>query len=354
MVIGIESERANAAAKTGVEHYAKQLILGLAKIDKTNQYRLYLRTKPQAWFKDLPQNFSIKVMPFPIFWTQIRISLEMLMHPVEVLFIPASSMPLFHPKKTVVTVHDLAFMFYPETYTWFQKSLHKFEDFLVKFFAWKVITVSNATKKDFIKIWKVNPEKVITVHHGYDTPDFSPDEYLELPQKYISVLGTIQPRKNIIRLVDAFLSLKLDHPELEHKLVVAGRIGWKPEETMAKLNHPDILYLGYITDSQRFQVLKNSSLYVLPSLYEGFGIPILEAFASGTPVATSNISSMPEVAGEAAIYFEPKNENDIKRALKTVLFDQALQDNLREKGYERLKQFSWEKCSKETLQVLES
>src|SRR6185503_5545744 len=132
MTIGIEAERANHAQKTGVEHYAKQLILHISKIDHENQYVLYLRTKPQDWFFDLPKNFKIKVMPFPIFWTQIRISLEMLFHPPDVLFIPASSMPIIHPKKTVVTVHDLAFMYYPEMFTTFMRYFHRFEDWLVK------------------------------------------------------------------------------------------------------------------------------------------------------------------------------------------------------------------------------
>ena len=108
--------------KTGVEHYAKQLILHLAKIDKENQYVLYLRTSPEDWFLRLPENFKIKVMPFPIFWTQIRISLEMLLHPVDVLIIPASALPVIHPKKSVVTIHDLPGDIYPADFTWFNRN----------------------------------------------------------------------------------------------------------------------------------------------------------------------------------------------------------------------------------------
>jgi hypothetical protein len=107
MTIGIEAERANNPQKTGVEHYAKQLILHLAQIDAQNHYRLYLRSQPESWLLELPKNFSVKVMPFPIFWTQLRISWEMLVHPVDVLLIPASALPLIHPKKSVVTIHDL-------------------------------------------------------------------------------------------------------------------------------------------------------------------------------------------------------------------------------------------------------
>jgi len=147
MTIGIEAERANTAQKTGVEHYAKQIVLHLAQIDRVNTYILYLRTKPEEWFFSLPKNFTVKVMPFPIFWTQLRISLEMLSHPVDVLFIPASALPVIHPKKSIVTIHDIAWAFFPESFTWFTRIFLRLSTWFAVKSASSIIAVSEATKR---------------------------------------------------------------------------------------------------------------------------------------------------------------------------------------------------------------
>lgn len=356
MRIGIEAERANIGAKTGVEHYAKQLILHLAQIDHDNSYILYLRTKPEDWFFSLPKNFRVKVMPFPIFWTQLRISLEMLLHPVDVLFIPASAAPLWHPKNTVVTIHDVAWQYFPETFTWFTRNYLEWSTRFALWGAKKIIAVSEATKQDILKFYNVASEKIVVVHHGYEQIGIMNGESRikeKLPEKYLIALGTLQPRKNIIGLIDAFRMLKTENPDLPHKLVIAGGIGWKSEAILATIeNNKDIVvYLNYISDDDRWVALHGAAAYVLPSLYEGFGMPLLEAFEAGTPVATSNISSMPEVAGNAAVYFNPKDASDIKMTLQKLLSDQALRADLIAKGKERLKNFSWEKCARETLEV---
>ncbi len=361
MTIGIEAERANTQAKTGVEHYAKQLILQLAILDRNNKYILYLRTKPEAWFYDLPENFSIKVLPFPIFWTQLRISLEMLLHPVDVLFIPASSIPLIHPKKTVVTVHDMAFQYYPDTYTTFMQYYHKFEDILVKRFAWKIIVVSNATKKDFIKFQHDDGKRLRLIYHGYEPSQLAPIiagplvvNNIELPEKYVAFLSTLQPRKNVSGLIAAMRMLRREFPELPHKLVIAGKPGWRYEGILKDIedNRDIVVYVGRVSDDERFEILRRADCLVLPSFYEGFGMQLLEAFEVGIPVATSNNSSLPEVAGPGALYFDPTNTTEIKNAIKQLVFDRGLHDSLAAKGAMHLKSFSWEKCARETLSVL--
>ncbi len=361
MLIGIEAERANYPTKTGVEHYAKQLILELAKQDSRNQYVLYLRTKPEGWFLDLPENFKIKILgygpiPFPFLWTQIRLSLEMLFSAPDLLFVPAASLPLIHPKHSVVTVHDVAWRLYPETFKLLKRWYLEFTTWFASKFASRIIAVSQATKDDLIKFYKTPESKVAVVYHGYDSEArgvgvASPELLEKLPSEYILSLGTIQPRKNIIGLLDAFLQLKHEHPELPHKLVVAGRVGWKPEEILQRMQHPEVIYLGHVSDDERWYLLGHAALYVLPSFYEGFGMPILEAFATGTPVVTSNVSSMPEVAGNAAVYCDPHNQRDIKQALQSVLFDAGLRQDLIEKGTRRLLEFSWEKCASQTLTI---
>jgi glycosyltransferase involved in cell wall biosynthesis len=359
MTIGIESERANSPIKTGVEHYAKQLILHLAQIDRENQYVLYLRSAPQAWLTQLPRNFKIKVIPFPVFWTQIRISLEMLFNPVDVLFIPASALPLIHPKHSVVTIHDVAWKYFPESFTGFNRNFLEWSTGFAVKRASQIIAVSESTKRDLVKFYSVEGRKISVVHHGYEESDKKMENgkqpVISLPEKYVLFLSTLQPRKNLETLIDAFRQLKAENPEISHKLVVAGGKGWKYEGILEKIqkNKDIVEYLDYVKDSNRFRILEKADLMVLPSLYEGFGMTILEAFAANVPVATSKVSSMPEVAGDAAAYFDPSSTAEIKNAIKNILQDKNLGENLRQKGRERLKDFSWDKAAKETLAVFE-
>jgi glycosyltransferase involved in cell wall biosynthesis len=351
MIIGIEAERANHPNPTGVEHYAKQMILNLAKIDTRNSYILYLRTKPQEWLTKLPSNFSYKVMPFPIFWTQLRISWEMIWNRPDALFIMASALPLIHPKNSIITIHDLAWEFYPETFGRFMLRYLQFSTWHSCTFSKSVIAVSEQTRKDILKKYKLNPDKVKTIHHGFDIAteiSYQNQESLKLPEKFILYLGTLQPRKNIIGLIDAFIAIK---DQIPHKLVLVGGKGWLYDQIMTKIqNHPEVIYLGYVQN--RFDVLKKADLLVQPAFYEGFGMQILDAFYSKVPVACSNISSLPEVAGDAAVYFDPNNSKEIQSAILEILKDQSKKESLVAKGSERLKEFSWDKAARETLEVL--
>ena len=361
MLIGIEAERANLPAKTGVEHYAKELILHFAKIDTKNEYILYLRTEPQEWFKALPKNFKVKVIYFPIFWTQIRLSLEMLFSPPDVLFVPASTLPLIHPA-SVYTEHDVAWIYYPEVFTWYMRQFHRVFSWLARSGSTKIIAISETTKKDLVDHYNVDPAKIAVVPHGYtksstgraDALAASPELRAKLPEKYLLFLSTIQPRKNLELLIEAFRELKTEYPELPHKLVVVGKPGWKFQEILIKIadNEDIVSYLGHIGDEDRWPVYAAADLYINPSLYEGFGMPLLEAFECGCPVAVSNNSSLPEVGGDAAVYFDPKSKQDIKQAMLKVLTDSELREKMIIKGKEQLAKFSWEKCASQTLAVI--
>lgn len=358
MIIGIEAERANNRVKTGVEHYAKQLILHLAKIDTTNEYILYLRTSPEEWFLSLPPNFKIKVLPFPIFWTQLRISWEMIWHPPDVLFVPASTLPLVHPH-SVYTEHDVAWIYYPEIFTFYMRWFHRIFSWLARSSSTKIIAISNNTKQDLIKHYHTPAEKIAVVPHGYQKTnrDFShlnADVAKQLPEKYILFLSTLQPRKNLVGLIDAFRELKQEHPELPHKLVVVGKAGWKYEESLHAIeqNKDIVVYLGRVDDEDRWPIFNRADLFIHPSFYEGFGMWILEAFECGVPVAVSNNSSLPEVGGDAVVYFDPNHKDQIKAAILKVLQDPQLAKNLVQKGRDRLPEFSWDKCAQQTLEVL--
>ncbi len=360
MRIGIEAERANNPQKTGVEHYAKQLILHLAEIDRENQYVLYLRTKPEAWLLNLPENFKVKVMPFPVFWTQLRISWEMLFHPVDALMIPASALPIVHPKKSVVTIHDIGWRYFPQSFTWFMRNFLEWSTAFAVKRASKIIAVSESTKRDIIKFYGVSAEKIVVVHHGYEQSTPNSTEFLIseseilFPKAYILFLSTLQPRKNLEGLIDAFRLLKKEFPDLPYKLVVVGRAGWKYEKILKKLeaNQDIVVYLNYLNDEARKAALRGAELLVQPAFYEGFGMQALDALAAGIPLACSKVSSLPEVAGDAAVYFDPHNPTDIKNAIKSVLFDKSLAENLVARGFERVKLFGWEKCARETLKIL--
>lgn len=359
MKIGIEAERANKTAKTGVEHYAKELIQHLAKIDTKNKYILYLQTQPQDWFLNLPENFKTKVIPFPKFWTQIRLSWEMLFHPVDVLFVPASTLPLIHPK-SVYTEHDVAWIYFPEIFTWYMRQFHRVFSWLARTSSTKIIAISNSTKNDLVEHYGVASNKIAVVPHGYTKTDsinaeLSEEVKSKLPEKYILFLSTLQPRKNLELLIDAFRELKTEHPELSHKLVVVGGAGWKFQTILTKIdeNKDIVTYLGRIGDDERWPIYKGADMFIHPSLYEGFGMWILEAFECGTPVAVSNNSSLPEVGGEAALYFDPNNKSEIKAVILKVLSNPDLREQMIAKGKQQLAQFSWERCVRETLAVLE-
>ncbi|MBX4191198.1 MAG: glycosyltransferase family 4 protein [Candidatus Doudnabacteria bacterium] len=366
MKIGIEAERANLPNPTGVERYAAELIRNLAKLDSSNEYVLYFRTPPQEWFSQLPKNFSVKVIPFPKFWTQIRISWEMITHPVDLLFIPASALPLWHPKKSVVTVHDIAYELFDGIYTGFMNYYQKFTSRFAVKHATKILTVSTATRNDLVRIYKTSSNKITIIPLGL-SEGFRPMSYEEVQpvldkyglvyQKYILFLGTIQPRKNIPRLVTAYEKIKNEN-HIEEKLIIAGGRGWLWEPILKKVKTAGIdgsvKYLDYIAKEDLAYLLAGAKLYTLPSIYEGFGIPALEAMASGVPTVVSDVSSLPEVVGEAGVLVDPNSVDSIADGLLRVLTDSNLRQQMIVKGLEQAKKFTWENTAKKTLEVFES
>jgi glycosyltransferase involved in cell wall biosynthesis len=362
----MEAERANLPNPTGVERYAAELIKNFARMDSRNEYILYFRTKPQPWFYDLPKNFSIKIMPFPKFWTQLRISWEMITHPVDVLFIPASALPLWHPRKSVVTVHDVAWRIFPGAFT---KFMRRYLEWSTKFAvkkARKILAVSEATKKDLSKFYNINPAKVSVTPLGFDTGSFQPRNYAEVQpvldkyglvyQKYVLFVGTIQPRKNIVKLVEAFQKLRKEN-HIEEKLAIFGGRGWLWEPIVKKIKmvglDGSIKYFDYASKEDLPYLYAGAKLLTLPALYEGFGLPPLEAMASGVPVVVSNVSSLPEVVGEAGVLVNPDSVDSIAGGLLKVLIDANLREQMIAKGSEQSKKFSWENTAKETLRVFE-
>lgn len=365
MRIGIEAERANVAHPTGVERYASELIKNIAKLDQENEYILYFRTQPQEWFTKLPSNFKLRVIYFPKLWTQIRLTLELLLHPVDLFFMPIQALPFLHPKNSIITVHDLAYEIYPKAFTPFMLFYLKLTSRWGVWRAKKIITVSDSTKNDVVRIYNADPNKITTAHLGLDE-SFKPvpydrtqpvlDTYGLSYKKYIFFVGTLQPRKNLEKLVDAYLKLKNDY-HIEEKLVISGGKGWSWQPIMDKINSArkdGVLYIEYAPFEHLKSLYSGATTLVLPALYEGFGLPPLEAMACGTPPSVSNISSLPEVVGDAGVYFDPSSVDSIAEGLMKILGDKQLQEELSKKGLERAKQFTWDKTAQTILNVFQS
>ncbi|HEX8932392.1 MAG TPA: glycosyltransferase family 1 protein, partial [Patescibacteria group bacterium] len=234
----------------------------------------------------------------------------------------------------------------------------------------KVLTISNSSRDDIIKEYNLSQDKVVVTHLGIkESVTLTPHIYSmnELKAKYnlsdnfILFVGTLQPRKNLLRLIEAFakvLKSKDESHQLKNlQLVIVGRRGWLYEEILKAPEELDIAeqvkFLENVTDEELPLFYKNARCFVLPSLYEGFGLPVLEAMKQGCPVITSNISSLPEAGGEACLYVDPENIDDIAQKITKLVGNDKLRKELIEKGKAQVKKFSWEKTAKETLKVLE-
>lgn len=368
MLIGIDASRATKLQLTGTEYYSQEIIKHLAQLDHQNEYILYSPTKPLNDLAKLPKNFRWEVMPFPRFWSQIRLAWALMATSERpmVVFEPAHTIPLIHPVRIVVTVHDLGFKHFPKLYTPFERLYHNFSaNFSVKH-ADHIITVSEYTKQDILKHYKINPNKISVIYHGFDNKIFNPNRssvigHRPLPfliqKPFILFIGRLEEKKNLINALEAFRIFK-GKTKLAHQLVLAGKPGYGFDRIEQKLRslpatiRKDIILPGYISIQTYAFLLKQADLFFFPSNFEGFGMPVIEAMACGTPVACSNVTSLPEVAGDAAMFFDPKKPAAIADALERVLTSPKLQLELRQKGIERAPHFSWAKAAQETLDVL--
>jgi glycosyltransferase involved in cell wall biosynthesis len=375
MNIGIEATSAAAAQKAGVGYYTYHLIRAFTLLrSSAHLYRLYFRQS----VADLPHLFDLppkrtscltpQVMNFPVLWAQLRLPFELWKHPQDVYFFPASVLPLgYIPAKSVITIHDVAFLFFPEC---FSPSLRRWltvatEQGIQK--ARRIIAVSEATRQDLIAYYGIAPEKIVAIHYGVhemfhplDAHAITPiQQKYHVERPYILCVGTLQRRKNIPRLIQAFYLLKQKY-HVPHKLVLIGQkyADLPEDEIFATIERlfldEEVLWTGYVPEQDLPALMSGAEVFVLPSLYEGFGMPLLEAMACGVPVVCSNTSSLPEVVGDSGILFDPDSVESLVDTLMQVLEDHDMRHALREKGLFRVKSFSWAACARKTLDVLEA
>ena len=295
---------------------------------------------------------------FRMLWAQSILPFWAKQDNVDLFWSPAHRLPRYLSKSTasVVTIHDLVWRYAPETMRPFSRFLDaKFMPEAISI-ADKVIAVSVSTAQDiFIEAPKVESKTLVIYEAGLLSGEIMNDVD-NSKGKYILFVGTLEPRKNLRRLLQAYslLSVSIRH---QYSLLIVGGEGWGNENLeliIAQLNIKKfVTLLGYLSNKELINTYSNACLFVMPSLYEGFGLPLLEAMSFGVPVVTSNISSMPEVGGKAAILVDPHSVISIKNGIEKVLLSNDLWDELSLNGLERSKLFSWDKASKETIDVFE-
>jgi glycosyltransferase involved in cell wall biosynthesis len=367
MTIGIDASRAFVKNKTGIEEYSYQVIKNLRNCLLGARVILYLdpRVNKEKYIDfDLPKNWKTKILHSPYFWTQLRLSLEMLFHPVDVLFVPAHTVPIIHPKNTVVTIHGLEYEFCPGAYSFFERLYMRWSIRNSCRCAKQIIAVSENTKRDLQELYGVPEKKIEVVYEGYSGENFkfkilnlksSLNDKIPNDKKYFLFIGRLEERKNIVRMIEAFELLKKKH-DIGHRLILVGKFGYGGEKIRNRINgskyKSDIILTGYVSDEDKYYLLANAEVFLFATIYEGFGLPILEAQSAGVPVVTSNISSMPEVANCSAVLVDPKDALAIAEGIYKLISDEAYKNDIIEKGYENIKRFSWEKCAREVAGML--
>jgi glycosyltransferase involved in cell wall biosynthesis len=266
---------------------------------------------------------------------------------------------LICPVPAFVTVHDLGYLYHPETHTPFQRWYLNWTTRRHTKVARHIIADSAATRQDLIQHYDADPAKIDVVHLGRDPAIqrvTNPQPVLEkfgIDGPYLLYVGTLQPRKNLLRLLEAFHQIS---PQFAVSLVLAGGKGWLTDQLFTRIRtlklDDRVILPGYVSEGDKAALLSGSTAFVYPSLYEGFGIPLLEAMACQTPIVTSNLSSMPEIAGDAALLVDPYDVASISEALRQILSDAAVREALVVRGSKRLAAFSWAKAAQQTLDIL--
>lgn len=354
--IAIDASRATVARATGTEYYARQLIHDLIKLNKKHRITLYFRDEPPPGLFPASKFVSYRIIPLSRVWTHARFAAELWKDRPDVTFVPAHTLPVLFPGKAVVTVHDLGFKYFPEAHTPQQR---RYLDMTTRYSAQRaalVLADSRATAADLTRFYGTPAEKIRIVYPGVEAPEVGGLAYVRrkynLPEEYFLFIGTLQPRKNIARIAQAFARWKAAHPERATGLVLAGGKGWLYDESWTA-NVPDVCLPGYIDEADKGALYSGALALVFPSLYEGFGFPVLEAMHCGTPVIASSTSSLPELVDKAGLLVDPLDVQAIVAAMDLLTWHRTLPKELTQKGMEQAARFNWEMAARATLSALE-
>ncbi len=364
MHIGIDA-RTITGRKTGDRTYALGLIEGLAALRSDHGFTLYLDQEPPAGlpFPTGPR-WQVRVLraPHPRLWTPLALPRAARADGVDVLHVQYIA-PACRRPAVVTTVHDVTFRLYPQ---WFALKDRLLLDWgLRRSFRTvaAVLTGSVSTQRDLARVYGLPAQDVVVAPYGISPPEHPSEGQIAATRAtygiegpYALFVGVAQPRKNLPRIVRAFAAARREHG-LAHRLVIVGKTGWRAGETLAAIAageaHGAVQRLGYVPDADLPALYAGADLFVFPTLYEGFGLPLLEAFAAGTPVITSTVSALPEVAGDAAELVDPTSEPAIAAAIGRVLTDPVRRDTLIRRGRQRVSEFTWEHTARLTVACYE-
>lgn len=382
MRIGIDIRCLTDGKRTGVEEYTINLLENLFELDKKNKYILFLNSWHESHFDarifSQYKNVSVQQFKYPnkilnfCFWYFRWPLVDHMLGGVDIFFMPnINFIALSKKTKLVLTVHDLSYEIFPETFSAKRRAWHSFinpRSLCER--AEKIVAVSDSSKNDILKYYKIPEQKVERIYNGISDEiqklDRNDPKLMEVKDKYhlpfnfIFYLGTIEPRKNIPAIIKAFDQLKsLNDPNLEkYKLVIAGGMGWKINnilDTMRRAKFTkDIIFTSCITNEDKAAVYTLASLFVYPSFFEGFGIPVLEAMRCGVPVITSNCSSLPEVVDEGGIMIDPDKPDELYLAMKEVLSNRDFHGELSSRGLKQSIRFNWRTSARQTLALFEN
>ena len=366
----------------GVGHYTYQLIRHLLKIDKENEYVIFFdfRVREKDVKKFAGDNVKIKFYPFsdykkylPGAYNEILGTATLQKENLDVIHTTSAfnRIPMSYNGKTVVTFHDMSMFSIPEYLSAVKRTRNKAVAAMMGRKADKIIAVSTSIKNDVEKFLKLDGGKSEVILSGLDKRFFQPSEMpagkvlgkYDITKKYILFLGTLEPSKNIARLLEAFSKFKTEQKrknggKFEYQLVLAGKRGWLASEyhqIMKDLGlSKDVVFTGYVIGDELVPLFAGAEFFVMPSLYEGFGMTVLEAFATKTPAILSDVASLPEIAGEAALFVNPLDTTELAAALGKFANDKELRESYIEKGLIQAGKFNWEKTAQETLDIYNS
>ena len=376
--IGIDiSTLLNHGPDIGAGRYIINLVRSLLNIDKKNTYVLtgrYSITDYLETIYSLNKEFPDRRIELKFFnasqkkldlWNRFKFPpLELRGFKADILHCPDYLIPPTLNSNIILTIHDLAFMRYPEfNFDWFIKKYTREVQKNVRA-AKMIIADSLSTKNDIIEFFKINPSKVEVIYLAADKifkrlseneKDKNVLKKYKINKKYILSVGTIEPRKNFIALIKAFNLIKKKDASFDYKLVIVGRTGWKSEATYAEKNNSpyteDILFTGRVPDEDLVQIYNQAELFAYPSLFEGFGLPPLEAMSCGLPVIASGTSSLKEVIGDAGILVKAGDENELGNKILSIIKNMEIKEKLKEKSLAQVKKFSWGETAQKTINL---
>jgi len=363
MIIGIDANEANVDNRVGVNRFAFEVIWGIYRQRKrSDQFLIFLKDQPK---KDLPPDdggWHYEVFgPKRLWvWSSLVKRLSLGKPRPDVLFTPSHYGPVFCRLPLIISVMDLGFLRWQDQFKkidllqlkhWTKWSVRK---------ANRIIAISQSTKNDLIKTYGVEEEKVVVAYPGYlrsEKPDkdLKPKK-IKIKGRYLLFLGTLKPSKNIEGLIEAFKLLTADDQFSDISLVIAGKKGWLYRSIFEKVKQSGlerrVVFTGFVSDKEAEALMKGAKVFIIPSFWEGFGIPALEAMNWKVPVVCSDRGALPEVVGRAALIVNPEKPAEIARAIEKGLTDEGLRKRLIKEGQKRIRLFSWQKCSKIVLETI--